>query len=385
MFRFFALIVFGLAIGLGIAFSIIDYPPVHEFFYPPKKVVVADKHVIGFLPYWLIGKTKMDYSPYITSLSYFGLTLDTDGSVFKVNEDGEADPGWHALYSGLLDERFAQAKKQNVALSLLVFNANNEEIFSLLQDPKESATNTVRDVLPVMRKYGFTDLNIDIESTADASPAAREQFAMYVKEMKRRFDQAHAGTITIDISPDNILHNKLIDLPAIAPFVDFVVIMGYDFHYPGSYVTGAVGPLYGAGDTLEFDAQTAVELARKILPAKKIILGLPLYGYEWETIAATPRSAIIPGTGLTASSQRVDSMLEGCSTCSAGFDSVAEEPYIIYEDTSLGTFHQIYYPDQRSTQAKIDYSENAKLGGLALWALGYEGENVMEPLRKYKH
>ncbi len=384
MLRFFAFIVFGLAIGLGIAFLVIDYPPVHEFFYPPKKTVVADKHVIGFLPYWLIGKTKLDYSPYLTSLSYFGLTLDTDGTIFKVNEDGEADPGWHALYSGLLDERFAQAKKQDMDLSLLIFNASNEEIFSLLEDPIASATNTMQDVLPVMRKYGFTDLNIDIESTAVASQAARDQFTTYVKEIKRRFDQAHAGTITIDISPDNILHNKLIDLRAVALYVDYVVIMGYDFHYPGSYVTGAVGPLYGAGDTVEFDAQTAVELARKILPAKKIILGLPLYGYEWETIAATPRSGIIPGTGLTASSQRVDSLLDGCSTCSAGFDSRTEEPYVIYEDTSTGTFHQIYYPDSRSTQAKIMYAEKSQLGGLALWALGYEGKNVMEPLRKYK-
>ena len=45
---------------------------VADVFKPPQKIVV------GFLPFWLIDKTQSDYSKYITTLSYFNLTIDSD-------------------------------------------------------------------------------------------------------------------------------------------------------------------------------------------------------------------------------------------------------------------------------------------------------------------
>jgi spore germination protein YaaH len=382
MFKNILLIIFGLLFGSLIAFVAVDYLPVQAFLYPVKKTPNQNK-VIGFLPYWLAGKADPDYSKTITQLSYFGLTLDTDGTILTANEANEAEPGWNALMSGKLDDNFSRAKESKVALSLLVFSGDNESINQLISDPLVNAQNTLHDVVPIMKRYGFSDLNLDVESIQPATPGARAQFTTYVSEIKHGLKQANAGTLTVDISPDNIIRNGLIDLKAIAPFIDYVVIMGYDFHYPGSFVTGAVGPLYGAGISLEFDSQAAVELAEKIIPVKKIILGIPLYGYEWETIDQIPRSPVIPGTGLIASNARAETLLSSCATCSAGFDNESQEPHLIYFDPATGTYHQIFYPDKRATQAKVDYAKKANIGGLALWALGYEGETIMSPLENY--
>ena len=42
--------------------------------------------------------------------------------------------------------------------------------------------------------------------------------------------------------------------------------------------------------------------------------------------------------------------------------------------SAVDSYHQIFYPDKQSTQVKVQFVKNEGLGGLALWALGYEGE-----------
>jgi spore germination protein YaaH len=162
-----------------------------------------------------------------------------------------------------------------------------------------------------------------------------------------------------------------------------MIIMGYDYHFQGSYVTGPVAPLFGAGTVSEYDIQTAVEKALTMMPAEKIILGVPLYGYEWETIGNDPRSPVIPGTGLIASSLRVSQLVASCSTCSVKLDPVAEEKYLIYKDTDTGSYHQIFYPDQEVMKDKIEFVQKYNLGGIALWALGYEDSTILDPLKNY--
>ena len=113
-------------------------------------------------------------------------------------------------------------------------------------------------------------------------------------------------------------------------------------------------------------------------------MGIPLYGYEWETIEDTPRSAVIPGTGITASNARVETFLESCTTCSPQFDEVAKESYLIYKDEETGVHHQTFYPDKQAMQKKTDFAMEHNIGGIAVWALGYEGKTILDPLIDYK-
>jgi spore germination protein YaaH len=333
----------------------------------------------------LVSKSKKDYSPYITTLTYFGLTINPDGKIQKLANEQEANPGWHALKSGLLDPYLANAKKNNTKLSLLVFSGDETAIEEMISKPVPHAQNLMNDVIPVMKQYGFTDLNLDVESFKEnASDEARLHFTEFVKEVKKNLDKQHAGTLTIDASPRNLIKKLLIDLNEVTPLVDHVVLMTYDYHYQGSAVTGAVAPLSGAGTIAEFDTETALLEALKVIPSEKIILGVPLYGYEWETIGESPHSAVIPGTGRVASNVRVETDLEKCATCENNIDELAQEPYITYKDPETATFHQIFYPDEKSTQSKVDFAKKNKLGGVALWALGYEGSTIMDPLKDYK-
>ena len=245
------------------------------------------------------------------------------------------------------------------------------------------ADNFISDASSIMKKYGFSDLNLDVEYLDTASEEARMHFTQFAKEVKKELKNQNLGTLSIDVSPTAFIKNYLVNPFDISKYVDSIIIMGYDYHFQGSYVTGPVAPIFGAGTVSEFDIQTAVQKALTIFPSQKIILGAPLYGYEWETIGTDPRSPVIPGTGLIASSQRVQQLLETCATCSAQFDSVAQEKYVIYKDVNTDSFHQIFYPDKDAMSAKIKFVEKYNLGGIALWALGYEDSTILSPLENY--
>lgn len=386
------IIILGLLAGTGLSYFAIFYTPIfknNNTNLPLLNPLVSEfgqKEVIGFLPYWLLTKATKDYTKYITTLSYYGLTIDTDGTIKKLDNPQELEPGWNALRSGKLDPFLATAKQNKTKLSLLVFSGSDSSISQLLSDPITHAKNLTKEVIPIMKQYGFTDLNLDIETTSqEASDSARDNFSRFVTTVKNEMDQQKAGTLSLDITAISFVKKGLIDPYVVGNIVDKLIIMAYDFHYIGSIVTGPVAPLTGAGSIYEFDTQTAVNKALDIMPGQKIILGSPLYGYEWETVDSSIQSGVIPGTGKIASNQRVEGFLASCATCSARFEDKAQESYLVYKEDDTNTYHQIFYPDKNSTLAKIKFAKDKKLGGIALWALGYEGNTILNPLVDYKN
>ena len=355
-------ILFGLLLGILIIINFLSPKDTSSLINPlaPKKVV------IGFLPYWFLNTANSDYSKYITTLSYFGLRVDQNGNIQKLLNPQQEESGWNALRSGKLDNFFNNALKNNVSLSLMVASGNIDSINGLVSDPVIHAKNLVSDLRPLIDKYKFLDINLDIEYTQSASSGARDNFTKFVKEVKNELKNNE--TLTVEISPTDVIRNSLIDPKAMGEIADNIVLMAYDYHSTSSFVTGPVAPLSGAGVMSEYDVTTAVEKALDLIPPQKLVLGIPLYGYEWESLTQVPRSAIIPNTGVAASNRRAEELLSSCSSCSAMLDKDADEKYISYFDQNLGDYHTIFYPDKNSTAAKINFTNKFQLGGLALWA-----------------
>lgn len=352
----------------------------------PLSMIFPKREVIGFLPYWLLDRAKDDYSPYINNLTYFSLSLNKDATIQKYTSPGESEPGYYALTSGRADKFLQMAKSKELTLSLAVFSSDDEIIAEIIKKPKINARKMLQSVKPVMNKYGFSELNLDIEQVSEASPEARLQFTKFVKAIKNNLDPELIKSLSIDITGSSLIKKtNLVNPFAIAPYVDKIIIMAYDYHYGGSYVTGAVAPGTGAGIIAEFDTVSAIEKALAKLPPEKIILGIPNYGYEWETISDLPRSATIPGTSLVISNQRAEKLLLDNPDFQPEFDETDKETYLIYPDKKTGTYHQAYFPDERATQYKVDLAKKYGLAGLAVWALGYEGETILDPLAGYRN
>ncbi len=343
---------------------------------------IQKPQIVGFLPYWLLDKADKPYERAITTLTYFGLAVDRDGSLVKLVNSKEEEPGWTNLKSSAYASRLAEGKKNNVKQSLLVVSGDDDVIRSILTQPEASAKKLVSDAMPIMKDKGFTDLNLDIETFMEGSPSSQLQFTRFVQTVKDELAVQKLGTLTLDLIPIALVKPKLYDAKALGVIADAIILMTYDYHYLGSMTAGAVAPVGGAGETIEYDVETAVKEALKVMPKDKILLGIPLYGYEWETIDQAPESATIPGGGSTASTRRIADILGKCATCSASMDPVAKEPYLIYPENDY--FNQIYYENEDSMKEKILLAKKYELGGVALWALGYEDSAILRPLEEYK-
>ena len=330
--------------------------------------------IVGYLPYWLLDKASSDYSDYLTDISYFGLIVNSDGTLVKKNNATEKEPGWNNLDAG--------AKR---ATSLLIQSGVEESISTLLNDPVKNADTLMNEIEPILTKYNFKDLTIDIESVKSVEASVSDNYSVFIETIKQRLHNFNNTiTLSIDVPVYAYSRSTIYNPKILSSIVDYMVLMTYDYHYRSSYVTGPVAPLSGAGLWWENDVDRAIKQALIFSSPEKIILGIPLYGYEWETQLNTSGAPIIPGSGLTASNKRIETLLTTCQDCLVDREVSSGEKVIKYFDKGTNSWHQIYAGDSQTLQQKINLAKKYRLGGVALWALGYEDSQQLKVLTDYK-
>ncbi len=329
---------------------------------------------IGFLPYWLIEQANFaSYQGYINELTYFGLTIGPDGYIQKLTKPNEEEPGW-TTFKNKVKTIFSQLKQDRIKTSLLIFSADEKVISALVDHPILSAHNLITEVVPLMKEVGFNNLHLDIESFQTASLASQLNYAEFLTEVKKGLKENKLGHLIVEITPESLIKERLTNASLISPIADFIVLMAYDYHYFHSPISGPVAPLGGAGLVWEYDVEKAVKIALSSIPADKLILGIPLYGYEWETLTNKPLSAVIPQSAKVASLKRISQMLPSCQDCQSGTEEFSQQPYLIIPENNY--FRQIFYEDKTSIAKKKQLIKKYQLAGLAFWALGYEDETI---------
>ncbi len=385
-----------LCLGVGIIGIIgaITYkvlrPPRPNFFSPfiisSNKTPLSSLHqqsylVYGFAPFWNLRKTTIQ--PELTHLAYFSLPMTVDGELDGIIP-GKRTTSSIRWKSQLIDETLHQMKS-NQKLTIVLTQFDNHSIRTLLSTP--SAQLRVQDSISSLlseSKRPITGLNYDIEYTGPVTPELRQLYTQLIQKTRQTLDQYaeehHRDRLELSVSlfPGAAGHQWIWDVPALDPFVDHFVVMTYDFHRSSSSVAGPVAPVFGGGTNWNNDIVIHLKEFLKVVPPEKVILGIPFYGYEWETTTADPGSAVFPGTGSTASYSRVHKLLEQPDKLGIqqGWDEKALSPYLTFIQD--GRAHVIYYENSRSLGYKLDLVTQLHLGGVAIWALGYE-ENSREP------
>ncbi len=372
-------ILFGCAIGaLGVLVAAyLPLPPESSLY---RLLGIEKKYVMGYQPYWLMGKATQPY-PMLTNVAYFGLALDTDGSVVQLANPGEEEPGWTTLKGKAFADMKTKASLSGQSLGLVLHMADEASISALLMEPKNHGETLVGSVAPIMKKFGFTQLHLDVESFATATPGAQQQFTTFLSTVAGGFHAQLLGQLIVEM-PVRALYAPLMQDPVVVGSIaDLVVIMAYDYSYSGSYIAGPVAPIGGVPETREMDVTSTIERALKVIPKQKIILGIPLYGYQWETLSDS-NPAVIPGSGATASNRRIEELLQECTGCKRMLDTVSLESIVTSPSGEVVT--QIHIEDGESLAKKVELVKKYDLGGVALWALGYEAMDMLSPLNPYK-
>ncbi|WP_343812758.1 glycosyl hydrolase family 18 protein, partial [Virgibacillus siamensis] len=135
--------------------------------------------------------------------------------------------------------------------------------------------------------------------------------------------------------------------------VDFIVSMTYEWGWAGGR-PWAIAPVNEVRNVLDF--------AVSVVPRDKIMMGVPLYGRDWE----------IPwqeGTTARTISPQDAVQLAVQYGVPIEYNEEYQAPFFHYTDET-GQRHEVWFEDARSMQAKYDLIKEYNLRGPSYWVLG---------------
>ncbi|MCM1045657.1 MAG: glycosyl hydrolase family 18 protein [Candidatus Gastranaerophilales bacterium] len=106
-----------------------------------------------------------------------------------------------------------------------------------------------------------------------------------------------------------------------------------------------------------------VEYALTEIPAEKINLGIPNYGYDWPL----PYERGLTRATTIGNVQAVRIAVE--QGAAIGFDELSMSPFFTYADRESGVLHEVWFEDVRSLQAKFDLIREYGLRGCGYWQI----------------
>ena len=341
-----------------------DSPP------PPKPDIPLD----AWAPYWALDDALPEFEQRAGSLR--------DVSPFWFNATGvdsiEIDA--NALDEGL-DEFFEIAADAGVNVVPSIIDAMPAgSMAAIIADP-DTRTQHVETIRSFAGELDVAGIDIDYEQFAfadgrDTWAATRPNWVAFIAELGAAL-RADGRTLAVSIPPVYDAGQTadsgywVYDYGAIAPHVDRIRIMAYDFS------VGEAGPIA----PLDFVERSIIGAIEATGDPEKLVLGLPAYGRNWpdgET-GACPASELQGRTSVTARS--VDALLELRGAVPVFVPETGEYTFDYDLEVTDGTLtctqgRRVHFVDGDGVRLRMDLARQYQLNGVSLWALGFDDDAV---------
>ena len=252
-----------------------------------------------------------------------------------------------------------------------------EESYELLSRTS-SRENLINQLIAEALKTGIDGINVDFEKI---SAECGEHYIQFIRELALKCRQNE-----IILSVDNYVpkgYNAHYNLKEQGIVADYVVIMGYDEHYSGSYESGPVA-------SLEY-VKSGIEETLKVVPKEKTINAVPFYTRLWKEVPKTEGElAAEEGTEAANYPVKVTSVAYGMreaeqAIATAGAEIVVDEAtgqnYAQWE--ADGATYKIWLEDHAALEEKLKLMKKYDLAGNAAWRLGFEKSGTWDLVLKY--
>ena len=215
-----------------------------------------------------------------------------------------------------------------------------------------------------MQREDYAGIDIDYE---DLQASDRTAFTTFITQLAGALHVA-GKMLSVDLfakSSDRGYDQRNLaqDYQAIGRVADQVRLMGYDYHWASSG-PGPVAPISWIRAVLSY--------AKTQIPAGKIILGVPLYGYDWSGGHGTPVS------WLQAF------QLSGRYGVRPQFDAASQSPWFAYTDAA-GRRHVVWFENGPSTRPSSRRRKTpgsaASTSGSTAWRIRASGPRCGRPCR----
>jgi spore germination protein len=278
---------------------------------------------------------------FLTYISPFSYRATAEGALTPIND------------TAILSE----AKKFRIAPLMVVTNfaegTFSTETADTILKSDSIQTTLINNIISILNSKGYYGLNIDFERI---SPENRQLYNNFLRKVVAALHPLNyvVSTALAPKSSDiqtGAWHGAH-DYRAHGEIVDFVIIMTYEWGWSG-------GPPYAVApvDLIE----DVIRYAVSVIPSRKILMGMPLYGYDW-TLPFTPgrfAKRISPQDAIRIAAEH---------GAQIRFDAQTQSPTFKYYTGSIQ--HEVWFEDARSVQAKLMLVNKYDLRGISYWLLG---------------
>lgn len=204
------------------------------------------------------------------------------------------------------------------------------------------------NLLALCESEGFDGINLDFEGVPPAERADFTRFVAATAALLHRYGYYLTLSVPAETAdePANTWSGAY-DYRALGRYADLVMIMAYDQHY----ADGSAGPIASTAWV-----QQVAGYAARTIPPQRLMLGVPLYGYDWGGG---------PAQGLSYEEYRQLALAHGVSP--------ATQELVYWQN---GVQHTAYYEGLQSFEGKVRVAIAYGLRGVALWRLGLEDPSI---------
>lgn len=235
--------------------------------------------ISGWIPYWRSATGTAETLAHLDTfkeINPFGYTVQEDGRLWDAAEIS-VEP-WTTLR--------AAAKEKKVRFIPTVMWSNPEAIHNVLSNPTLRAKH-IAMIVDEVQANDFDGIDIDYEGK---KAETRPYFTLFLKELYKKMGNkwvqctVEARTPLSDryfgTTPPPDAGEYANDFNALNKYCDRVRFMTYDQQTVDQKREAEVTEPYGPVADAQWVEKTIRE-AMKTIPKRKIVLGIPTYGYEW--------------------------------------------------------------------------------------------------------
>ncbi len=307
------------------------------------------REVYGFYPGWCGTSWKfLDYG-LLPMVAYYGYVVDPATGSYK------------SLYFWKTTRMINRAHEKGSAVELAVATGSKAANRQLLNN-SQSVTTLVDSVVALVRLRGGDGVCLDFEALPGDQ---RDAFTKLVRQLKDSLAK-HLPKVGITVCLPGKDEEKAFDVNSLRLLVNRFVVKPYD--WKGSLTAGPVAPLWSGSYWEDKSVDACISNWLKAgIPKENMILSVPNYSWKWK---------LHPDTSLGKQFERPPELityrnLKRNYNYSVELDPVGRENWSAFRDPS-GSGYEIRISDGTSIQARYDLVNDRNLGGVAIWALGYD-------------
>ncbi|WP_027625831.1 LysM peptidoglycan-binding domain-containing protein [Clostridium lundense] len=280
----------------------------------------------------------IEYLTYVTPFSH------------HVTADGGVTP--------LDDDTILQVARDNKVATLMsvtnISGANfDTQLIDNILNNNQLQTTLINNILDIIKRKGYYGVVVDFERI---SPENREKYNNFLRKLVAALHPNYIVATalapkTYDVTTGS--WHGAHDYKSHGEIVDFVIIMTYEWGWSGGPPM-AVAPIN--------EVRKVINYAVSVIPPQKIMMGMPLYGYDW-TLPYMPGGEFAESIGNQEAIDRA-----GRYGAIIKYDEKAQSPYYNYVDQK-GNEHVVWFEDARSVEAKYKLASEYNLRGVSYWVL----------------